>query len=75
MNSQLEGRVIRLEEQIYFQEQTLEGLHEALLRQQEQLDRLNRRLEEREELLRQLVSLLEEGGVHTLPPHSLPERY
>lgn len=75
MSSHLEFRVIHLEEQSYFQEQTLRDLHEALLRQQRQLDTLEHHLAEQKDLLRRLADMLENSKEHSLPPHSIPERY
>ena len=65
-------RLERLEEQIFFQEQTISALNEALTGQQRQLDLLEGRLARAEEKVRTLWEQLgEDGGVLTVPPHYL----
>lgn len=71
--SALEARVARLErleEQTYFQEQTLSALNEAITLQQRQLDDLQGRMEAVEEKFRELLEVIgDEGGEATVPPH------
>ena len=65
-------RLERLEEQVFFQEQTISALNEALTGQQRQLDLLEGRLARAEEKVRTLWEQLgEDGGVLTVPPHYL----
>ena len=68
-------RLIRLEEQCYFQEQAIAALNEALVAQQHSITRLEKSLQQAEEHLDALHYILEEKGVQTLPPHHMPERY
>lgn len=66
------ARLERLEEQVFFQEQTISALNEALTSQQRQLDLLEGRLARAEEKVRTLWEQLgEDGGVLTVPPHYL----
>lgn len=66
------ARLERLEEQVFFQEQTISALNEALTGQQRQLDLLEGRLARAEEKVRTLWEQLgEDGGVLTVPPHYL----
>ena len=71
-----EEKLVRLEEQAYFQEKLLAQLNEALTFQQAQIDFLEKRIAELEQ---NVTSLLEtspqEAPVNTLPPHYMPERY
>ena len=71
-----EEKLVRLEEQAYFQEKLLAQLNEALTFQQAQIDLLEKRIAELEQ---NVTSLLEtspqEAPVNTLPPHYMPERY
>ena len=72
-----EERLTRLEESMYFQEQRLEALNEALV-QQRQLDDMERQLAEACQLLRLLREQMSEQGngpANELPPHYMPERY
>ena len=64
-----ENRLARLEEQSYFQEQSLAELNQALTRQQFQLDEMEKRLALAEERIAVLLPLLEEGGQNAQPPH------
>ena len=57
----LEGRIARLEETAFFQEERLKELDSALTAQQAQLDAMERQLADTPE--------------NALPPHSMPERY
>lgn len=66
------SRLERLEEQVFFQERSLNALHEALVLQQAQLDQLETRVERMEEKVRTLWEIVgEDGGETTLPPHYL----
>ncbi|WP_446424184.1 SlyX family protein [Mailhella sp.] len=71
-----EEKLVRLEEQAYFQEKLLAQLNEALTFQQAQIDLLEKRIAELEQ---NVTSLLEaspqDAPAHTLPPHYMPERY
>ena len=62
-------RIQRLEEQLYFQEESIKQLNQALTGQQFQLDSLQRRLELAEKRLAALLPLLDAGGEAGLPPH------
>lgn len=65
-------RLERLEEQVFFQEQTISALNDALTGQQRQLDMLEGRLARAEEKVKTLWEQLgEDGGVLTVPPHYL----
>ena len=65
-------RLERLEEQVFFQEQTISALNDALTGQQRQLDMLEGRLTRAEEKVKTLWEQLgEDGGVLTVPPHYL----
>lgn len=68
-------RLARLEEGHYFQEKNLHELNTALLQQQSYIDALEKRLNQAEEKLRALQGHLNEGGVATLPPHSVQGLY
>lgn len=69
MTKELEDRLTRLEETVYFQEQTLRELNDALVRQQAQLDEAERLLEATRERLRSLTRVMEDdGGEDTGPP-------
>lgn len=70
-----EGRLSRLEEELFFQESRLEALNTALTAQQAQLDKVESQLAEAVILLRILREKLEDGGDNALPPHFMPERY
>lgn len=71
----MENRLTRLEEQLYFQEHTLQELNEALLAQQKQLDVMERALKRMEEQEQKLVAMLDNKPENTMPPHYMPERY
>ncbi|MEG6504375.1 SlyX family protein [Nitratidesulfovibrio sp. 1201_IL3209] len=69
MTKELEDRLARLEETVYFQEQALRELNDALVRQQAQLDETERLLEAARERLRSLTRMMEDdGGEDTGPP-------
>jgi len=65
----VEERLTRLEEQSYFQEQTLTELNQALTHQQGQLDDIEKRIILAEARITALLPLLEEGGKSSFPPH------
>lgn len=66
------SRLERLEEQAFFQERSLNALHEALVLQQMQLDQLENRVKQMEEKVKTLWEIVgEDGGETTLPPHYL----
>ena len=69
MMSPAENRLARLEEQSYFQEQTLAELNQALTRQQLQLDQMEKRLMLAEKRITALLPLLEKEGENNPPPH------
>ena len=72
----LQERCTRLEETCYFQESTINALHEALAQQQRQMDALEKTLADAAEKLRRLHALLDaSGGEATPPPHSDPGLY
>lgn len=69
MTKELEDRLARLEETVYFQEQALRELNDALVRQQAQLDETDRLLAAARERLRSLTQVMEaDGGEDTGPP-------
>ena len=70
----LEQRIIRLEEDLAFQERLAEGLHAALLEQQKQIDQLELLLQKQGLKLADLADAMAEGGqAHApeKPPHYL----
>ena len=70
----LEKRVIRLEEELAFQERLAEGLHTALLEQQKQIDQLELILQKQSQRLEEMADALSESGsgaVLEKPPHYL----
>lgn len=71
----LEGRLARLEETAFFQEERLRELDAALTAQQTQLDAMERQLADLGALARSLRDKLADAPENALPPHSLPERY
>ncbi|WP_165078357.1 MULTISPECIES: SlyX family protein [unclassified Desulfovibrio] len=71
----LEGRIARLEETAFFQEERLKELDSALTAQQAQLDAIERQLADLGALARSLRDKLADAPENALPPHSLPERY
>lgn len=73
-----DDRLIRLEEQCYFQERRLEALNEALTRQQRQMDEMERQMGDMRRLLRLMWQRMDQDGdapENSLPPHYMPERY
>lgn len=65
----IEDRLTKLEETVYFQEQTIVDLNEALTNQQKELDETINRLTTLEDRLRTLTLLLSnDGGEDTGPP-------
>ncbi|HJB64704.1 MAG TPA: SlyX family protein [Candidatus Mailhella merdavium] len=71
----MEERLARLEEQIYFQEHTIQELNDVLFAQQRQLDAMQKTLTEMAERERKLLELVAEKPENSLPPHYMPERY
>ena len=65
----IEDRLARLEEQSYFQEQTIATLNKGLTHQQFQLEGVEKRLALCEERILALLPLLDEGGQNAPPPH------
>lgn len=77
MDTEIEKRLIRLEELGYFQEEKLKALDSQLLEQQAQLDHLEQEVEHLQHILAQTRGLLSElsgggGGKPEaeIPPHS-----
>ena len=69
-----DGRLTRLEEELAFQEQKLEGLNSALVLQQKQLDKMERELLELAQRLKAALEAMEEAGqgpASEKPPHYL----
>lgn len=64
----MESRLARLEEGVFFQDRLLGDLNAALASQQRQLDTLERAVAETRERMEELRQLLEEGGPANLPP-------
>ena len=71
----MEERLARLEEQLYFQEHTIQELNDVLFAQQRQLDAMQKTLTEMAERERKLLELVAEKPENSLPPHYMPERY
>ena len=71
----MEERLARLEEQIYFQEHTIQELNDVLFAQQRQLDAMQKTLTEMADRERKLLELVAEKPENSLPPHYMPERY
>ena len=71
----METRLTRLEEQLYFQEHAVQELHEAPLAQQKQIDRMESVLKRMADRQQKLLDMLEDKPENTLPPHYMPERY
>lgn len=71
----MEERLARLEEQIYFQDHTIQELNDVLFAQQRQLDAMQKTLTEMAERERKLLELVAEKPENSLPPHYMPERY
>lgn len=71
----MEERLARLEEQIYFQEHTIQELNDVLFAQQRQMDAMQKTLTEMAERERKLLELVAEKPENSLPPHYMPERY
>ncbi|UZP68903.1 SlyX family protein [Desulfovibrio mangrovi] len=63
-----EERIAHLEETVYFQDQTIRELNEALTAQQFQMDEMEKRLVAMQTKLRSLLPLVEEGGMDDGPP-------
>ena len=80
MTKELEDRLTRLEETVYFQEQALRELNDALVRQQAQLDETERLLEAARDRLRALAKVMEDDGgkdekILAVPAQKLTRRY
>lgn len=71
----MEERLARLEEQLYFQEHTIQELNDVLFAQQRQMDAMQKTLTEMAERERKLLELVAEKPENSLPPHYMPERY
>lgn len=74
-HEQLQTRMARLEETLYFQENTIKELNEALTRQQYQLDTLEHKLTRALEKLDDVQSMVDHGGELTVPPHSVQKAF
>lgn len=64
----LEDRITKLEETIYFQDQTIQELNEALTAQQFQMDEMQKTMEAMRTKLRSLMPMLDNGGTDDGPP-------
>ena len=64
----LEDRITKLEETIYFQDQTIRELNEALTAQQFQMDEMEKTMEAMRTKLRSLMPMLDNGGTDDGPP-------
>lgn len=64
-----EKRLDRLEEQVYFQEQTLTALNKEIVARRQDMHKLETRLASIEKRLLALLPLLEDGGLRILPQH------
>ena len=64
------ARLERLEEQVFFQDQSLSALNDVITTQQRQLDNMQGRLDAVERKFRELWALVgDDGGEATVPPH------
>ena len=63
-----EERIAKLEETIYFQEQSITELNDALTKQQFQIDEMEKMLKTIKTRLRAFAPLLHEGGSEDGPP-------
>lgn len=69
MSRSVEERLARLEETLYFQDDTITQLNEVIADQQRQLDELEKRCAASEDKLRNLMLLLsDDGGEDNGPP-------
>ncbi|MDR1241734.1 MAG: SlyX family protein [Deltaproteobacteria bacterium] len=82
MNNNMEDRLIRLEENLAFQERLAEGLHTALLEQQKQIKLLesalrgqNSRLLELEAVIAEVCGGLPVSSAKSGPPAEKPPHY
>lgn len=64
----LEERIAKLEETVYFQDNTVRELNQALVAQQFQLDEMEKRMFAMQTKLRELLPALDDGGVDDGPP-------
>lgn len=74
----LQDRVARLEEILYFQENTTKELNEALTQQQFQMDTIEKRLSAALEKLDDVQAMVDQagGGAElTVPPHSVQKSF
>ena len=71
----MEERLARLEEQLYFQEHTIQELNDVLFAPQRQMDAMQKILKEMAERERKILELVAEKPENSLPPHYMPERY
>ncbi len=70
---EVEERVNRLEETLYFQDDLLRELNDALTKQQKQIDRLENAVEHCAAQIQHLREVLETAPENTRPPHYLPD--
>lgn len=68
-------RLARIEEQLYFQEHTIQELNDALLAQQRQMDAMEHALKIMAEREQKLLDMLADRPENAMPPHYMPERY
>lgn len=71
----LQSRVARLEEILYFQENSLKELNEALTEQQFQMDTVEKRLSAALQKLEDVQAQVDQGGELTVPPHSVQKSF
>ncbi|GFM37198.1 SlyX family protein [Desulfovibrio psychrotolerans] len=64
----LEERIAKLEETVYFQDTTIRELNQALVAQQFQLDEMEKRMLAMQTKLRELLPILDDGGTDDGPP-------
>lgn len=74
----LQARIARLEEILYFQENTIKELNEALTQQQFQMDTVEKRLYAALQKLDDVQAMVDHAGggaEQTVPPHSVQQSF
>lgn len=71
----IEERLARLEEELFFQDKNLHELNETVLRQQKELDRLAGELGEAGRILRAMREMIGPKPENSVPPHYPPQSF